>query len=293
MKKSILIFVSILLLAAGYGFGEVEVAFAPSFGEARTEILTHSFKGKLPNLSVEQADYLAQNICAYTGSHLYLDEQNTVENTQLYRSLDNLEECKINRLTGDIFYRRHVDNEGQTPGLPTKDNSIAAAAAHLETLGLFKDNMDEGLVTTLEEAKFDGQTTEIVEKMRVVVFKRELNGLPVKGASRLVVMMGANGNLGGLFARWLDVQPEGAERKVAQFRVKDYLAAQLKARLDDSVSVLVTRADPVLYDNGLGVIEPALQVQGEITTVDGTYSANWMFPVISDPAAAKFMLNNR
>ena len=107
----------------------------------------------------------------------------------------------------------------------------------------------------------------------------------VKGASRAVVMLGANGDLEGLIVRWMDVQSEKVKGKVARSQLKDHVKGQLKARKMECDSVHVKKADLVLYDNGKGVIEPALQVQGEINTVDGTFPSDWMFPIITDPKA--------
>lgn len=283
MKKNILILFSAVLMMVGYVSADVQVTFDLSYVEADTALVKNTFKTLLPNLSFVEADMIAQDICGHTGNALYLDEQNGVENTQVYKTIDNSAICKIDNVTGDIFYRKYTDFDEATPGLPSKKNAAAYAKKHLKDLGLYKNKMSDPIVTTLEEAIYDGQTTRILEKLRVVTFRRKIGGFMVKGASRAVVMLGANGDLEGLVVRWMDVQSEKVKGKVAKSQLKDYIKGQLKARKMESDSVLVKKADLVLYDNGKGVIEPALQVEGEISTYDGTFPSDWMFPIITDP----------
>lgn len=46
-------------------------------------------------------------------------------------------------------------------------------------------------------ASFDGKTDEIQDKMVLVTFKRKSGILTMFGASRVIVMLGANGELDG------------------------------------------------------------------------------------------------
>jgi hypothetical protein len=285
MKKNILILLSTVLVMVGYVSADVQVTFDLSYVDADTALLKNTFNAQLPNLSFVEADMIAQDICAHTGNALYLDEQNDVKDTQVYKTIDNSAICTIENGTGDIFYRKYTDYNESTPGLPSKMNAAAHAKKHLKALGLYKNKMSDPIVTTLEEAIYDGQTTRVFEKLRVVTFRRKIGGFMVKGASRAVVMLGANGDLEGLIVRWMDVQSEKVKGKVARSQLKNHIKGQLKTRKMECDSVHVKKADLVLYDNGKGVIEPALQVQGEINTVDGTFSSDWMFSIITDPKA--------
>lgn len=284
MKKNILILLSVVLLVAGYAFGEAEVAFDGSYTDVDTGAVKDTYTGVLPNLSFGEADVIVQDICSHTGSFLYLDEQKTAGDIQYYSTIDNSTNCKIDRKTGDIFYRKYTDIDGPTPGLPSKKNVVSLAKKHLKDLGLYKDKMGDPIVTTIEEAFFNGQITVRYEKTRVVTFTRKIGGIPVKGASRAVVMLGANGDLDGLFVRWMDVKSEKVKGKIAKSEMKAFLKSQLKSRVDSN-AVHIKKSSLVLYDNGKGVIEPALVVEGEITTDGGTFGSNWMFPVLNDPKA--------
>jgi hypothetical protein len=284
-KKSLIVFATVLLMA-GYVFADVPVTFDASYVDADTSLIKNTFKAVLPNLSFAEADTIVRDICAYTGSVLFLDEQGDVENSPFYKTVDNAAVCKIDRATGDIFFRKYTDFDGSTPGLPAKRNAAALAKKHLKALGLYKNKMSDPIVTTLEEAVYDGQTTRTYEKLRVVTFRRKIGGLMVKGASRAVVMLGADGDLEGLVVRWMDVKTEKVKGKIARSQLKNFIKGKLKARNMEGDSVRVKKADLVLYDNGEGVIEPALQLQGEIATFDGAFPTDWMLPLITDPKAS-------
>lgn len=285
MKKRIMMVLVTLLIGAGIGLAEVDVTFHKSFIEPEVGKINNSYRGLLPNLSVGAADFLVQKICGYTGSRFYMDEQKSTIKMQIYRDPATNEECVVDRETGDIFYRKVVHFEGETPGLPAEKNAVAAASNHLMALGLMKPDMDTPIVTTLEEATYADQATEVVEKARVVVFGRKINGIPVKGASRMVVMMGANGELEGLFARWIEVEERRAKVNVEQLQIKGHITNHIQSKVKDCISVMVKTAELVLYDNGKGIIEPALFVQGDITTINGTSRSDWMIPILKEPQA--------
>ena len=50
-------------------------------------------------------------------------------------------------------------------------------------------------------------------------------------------------------------------------------------------SVLVKKSELVLFDDGQGVIEPALFVQGDVTENGMTFPCDWMVPVLENPQA--------
>lgn len=278
MKKNILFIAVAVLLTVSYGFGEV--TFSPSYTDADTALIKDTFKAVLPNLDFARADRIAQNIWAYTGESLILDEQADAEGAQLYKTIDNSASLKIDRLTGDIFYRKYNKFEGSAPGLPSKGNAKAIAKKHLMALGLYKKEMGKPVVNTLNEAVYDGQTTQTFEKMRVVTFTRKLGGIPVLGASRAAVMLGANGDLEGLVVRWMDVKSEKVKGKVAKSQLKGHIKSKLNARKIES-DVLIKKANLIIFDDGKGNMEPMLHLEGELVTQEGNFFSDWMVPVIN------------
>lgn len=274
MKKNILIIIAAVLLLAGYAYGEV--IFTNSYADADTALVKDTFKAVFPNLDFAQADRIVQKIWEYTGEELVLDEHNEKKGFQVYKTLDKSAICEIDRLTGDIFYRKYNRFEGSAPGLPSKSNAKGIAKKYLQALGLYQKGMKNPVVNTLNTARYNGHTTDTYEKMRVVGFTRELGGIPVLGASRAVVMLGAHGELEGLMVRWMDVLSEKVKDKVAGSKLKAHIKGNIKAQSD----VLVKKADLVIYDDGQGKLEPMLHVEGELLTPEGNFFSDWMVPVI-------------
>jgi len=262
-----------------------QTSFDQSYVDPDTAKAKETYEGIMANLSFSQADAIVQDICIHTGDNLFLDEQKSKKDSQYYRTLDNGSYCKVNNTTGEIFYRKHTDRDDAAPGLPSKKNAVALAKKHLKALGLEKDKMIDPIVTTIETATYNGQTTEIYEETRVVTFYRNLGGLKVKGASRIVVMMGAYGELEGLFVRWMGVKANKIKGKIAKSQLKDYIKSQLNSKHKEPLAMKVKKADLVLYDNGKGIIEPVLQLTGEVTTENGTFGTDWMVPVLTEPKA--------
>lgn len=277
MKRNILFIAAALLLTVSYGFGKV--TFDGSYTDTDTALIKDTFKAVLPDLDFARADRIAQNIWAYTGESLVLDEQADEENAQVYKTIDNSAICKIDRLTGDIFYRKYNKFEGSAPGLPSKGNAKGIAKRHLMALGLYKKGMGNPVVNTLNQAVYDGQTTQTFEKMRVVTFTRKLGGIPVLGASRAAVMLGANGELEGLVVRWMDVKSQKVKDKIAKSQLKAHIKAKLNARKIES-DVVVKKANLIIFDDGKGNMEPMLHLEGELITPEGNFFSDWMVPVI-------------
>jgi hypothetical protein len=277
MKKTILIIATAMLLMFSYGFGDV--TFHGSYKDPDTTLIKSSYRAVLPNLDFAQADSIAQRIWEETGESLVLDEQAAEENFQVYKTIDNSAICKIDRLTGDVFYRKYNKFEGSAPGLPGKGKARAVAQKYLMSLGMYKNEMNDAVINTLNEAVYDGQTTRTYEKMRVVTFTRKLGGIPVRGASRAAVMLGANGELEGLVVRWMPVKAKKIKGKVARSQLRSHVKAKLNARKIEN-DVVVKKADLIIFDDGKGVMEPMLHVEGDLITSQGDFFSDWMVPVI-------------
>jgi len=135
MKKNILIVIAVMLLVVS-GFAKVE--YDANFKNPDTTLVKNTFKAVFPNLDFSQADRIAQRIWEQTGESLVLDEQAVKADTQVYKTIDNSAVCKIDRKTGDVFYRKYKKFEGSALGLPKKGNAKGIAKKYLESLGLFK-----------------------------------------------------------------------------------------------------------------------------------------------------------
>lgn len=272
MKKILIIATAVMLLAA-FGFGEV--TFDKSFVKPDLSLVKNAYKAQLRSLSFAQADRIVQNICGLTGEPLVLDVEKSNKNSQYYKTVDNSVTCQIDRVTGDIFYRNHTKFQGGAPNLPSKNEAIAIAKNYLETLGLFKNGMAKPHISTLKDAVTDGQTTQTFKKMRIVTFTRALDGIPVLGASRAAVMMGANGDMVGLVFRWMAVSPEPVQA-LPLSRLKKKIVRKLENR---NLNVNIKKANLIMFDDGKGTMKPMLHIEGDLITSQGKFFSDWMIPV--------------
>jgi len=286
MKKNILILLSTVLLVTGFVFAETVVEFDSSYVNVDKSAIKDTYTGVLPNLGFTGADAIAKEIFTYTGTAFYLDELHQIENCLLYRGDDKTAKFEINKVTGDIIFRKGTaayDGEGNTPGLPSKKQAPTLAKMHLKALGMYKNGLVLNKVNVLKEAVYNGQTGEIFDKLVIVSFKRKLGGIPVLGASRVVVTLGTNGELAGLIVRWYDVERVKVPGVVKN--IKEHLTNKIKDKQKNHHFVMVKKADLVMFDDGNGVIEPAVFVQGEVNEDGATFPCDWMVPVLIDSKA--------
>ena len=98
-------------------------------------------------------------------------------------------------------------------------------------------------------------------------------------------MLGSNGDLHGVITRWLDVQPSRFSG-VRGGDMRAYVKGAVELKQAGVKSVVLKKAELVMYDDGKGVIEPAMFVTGEVSE-DGVEFAHcdWMLPVLSEPKA--------
>jgi len=286
MKKNILVLISAVLLISGTVFSQAIVEFDHSYVDRDVASLTASYQGNLANLGFSQADAIAQKILAYTGEDYYFDDLNPMKNNLVYKS-GNQSTLMIDQVSGDIFFHKGMDiyGQGDTPRLPKKKNAAALAKKHLKALGLLKKGMVLHEVNEFKQAAYDGHTNEVTTKMVMVTFKRKLGNYTVFGASRVMVMLGVDGQLDGVLVRWTEVEKVNASGLKKNLR--GYLTDKIRAKQKNSYSVLVKKSELVLFDDGNGVIEPALFVEGDVTEGGNTFSCDWMIPVL-DNSKAKY-----
>lgn len=272
MKKNILILAIAVMLVASFSFAEV--TYDKSFVKPDLSLVKNIYKAQVRSLNFAQADRIVRNICGITGDPLVLDNAKSNKNIQYYRTVDNSISCQVDRTTGDVFYRNHNKFAGSAPNLPAKDTAITLARNVLMELGMFKKGMAKPHISTLKDAVINGPT---FEKMRVVTFTRTLDGIPVFGASRAAVMLGANGDLVGLVVRWMDAQPQNITGKVVNLaQLKNVIKRKMAAR---SLNVVVKKANLIMFDNGKGTMKPMIHLEGDLITSQGKFFSDWMIPV--------------
>ncbi len=165
-----------------------------------------------------------------------------------------------------------ISDHASTPALTTVEAAPQVAKSLLEELQLSPENADElrvehvgGLNMGLEGA--DGET-QVFEKVRTVRFGRELGGMKVIGpGSRIVVQLGQEGQMRGVVRRWNEVvsAPIAPESKFSAEQIREMITFRLAGAASEAQGIEFQSAEVVLFDDGKGVIEPAIRVEVELT----------------------------
>lgn len=202
----------------------------------------------------------------------------------------------IDPILQSFIYRKEMDDylaEEEIKGLPDKSYAPKLAQEHLKALDLIPENFNEEMELLhvggvgMAMINEDGSSKDY-EKLVTVVFGRTFDGWPVKGASRIVIKMGIDGELVGLVKNWpkLNKKPIPLSHLIASENRAEHLKRHLLAFYSNSKvdAVTVDKASIVMYDDGHGTIEPAMFVLGEITQKDGyEYKADWIVPLLKHP----------
>ena len=104
---------------------------------------------------------------------------------------------------------------------------------------------------------------KIFEKLKTIRYTRVLNGLPVMGDSRIVMHFGESAQLSGLIYQIPEVaDASDLSTKLQQSPklMKEQALGELTAMAKKSLRAKLTQVDLVVYDDGLGVMEPAYHV---------------------------------
>lgn len=174
----------------------------------------------------------------------------------------------INARTGEVSFSggfARYREEGSTPGLPARKLAPELALDWVASVGMLPNESEivVGHIGGLNmSARQEDGTTADYEKLVTVHFGRKLDGLPVLGASRLVVHLAEHGRMQGLVRSWVAVKGERVDAG-AVLGSDAVLDAAIKALVEtstDATSIEVETAEVILFDDGEGIIEPAVHV---------------------------------
>jgi hypothetical protein len=181
-------------------------------------------------------------------------------------------------------------------GLPSDIEADIQARDLLGGLRLLPDNEGEivvehiGAIMTAGVDKSGNATTK--KNLVTVYYSREIDGLPVKGNSRMVTYLGKDGELNGVIRKWTKVKTgtklsskEVKSTTAAVSDLKKLIQNQFANYKDKVQSVNIGKVELVMYDDG-NVIEPALYSEGDVANMDGDKTPNyWITPILSTPKA--------
>jgi hypothetical protein len=182
---------------------------------------------------------------------------------------------RIDKTTGDFSFHngfKNYSNDRATIGLPGKDKAANVAKKHLADLGLMPDKAEEMVVRHIGGLKQvdiskDGKVIER-EKLRTVHFGRQIDGIDVGGpGSKIVVQIGANGELVSINRRWVEVTEE--KKHGSDFKLQFDVVKSIKAKMqeDGAKAKQIDAGAPEFgyFDDGMGNIEPAYFYNAELT----------------------------
>ncbi len=176
----------------------------------------------------------------------------------------------IDQKTGSFLLNyglKKYAKKGSTKRLPASAEARELARKHLAETGYLPKNEQELVVAhvgglNMAAAK-DGRPMGTYKKLVTVQFSRVLNGMPVQGpGSRIVVHLGENGAMAGMIRNWPEVKAVGIS--AAELKNDSALEEEKQMRLrklaGEARDVRVQKSKRVLYDDGMGRIEPAMYV---------------------------------
>lgn len=189
--------------------------------------------------------------------------------------LDPSAHFRIDKKTGDFSFNKGLKdymNDKETLGLPQGDKAVEMAKKHLTDLGEMPEKQEEMVVRHIGGLKQvdlgpDGNSVE-KDKLVTVQFGRKIDGIDVGGpGSKIIVELGANGELVAMHKRWIETQEEkkGPPDFALEFDVKNKLQGKMKE--DGANAKMIESGAPAFgyFDDGAGNIEPAYFVDAEIT----------------------------
>lgn len=299
MKKAIL--VSLVLsfavaLTCQWAIAADNVVFSGSYMDPDTTAITKYYqKGPDKALSVSEGEEIANSLFFYTGATFELDADESTDDLLLYRNPDdNTGICYIDLITGKILFNKGVANYldmVMTPDLPDDDDAVMFVQDHLNILNLYPKigialNHVGGLGMAIHEE--DG-TDNDYKKLVVVYEGRVLDGIQVVGSSRVVTTLGSGGELVGLGYCWVDALAVTVAKSeiLDGIAIRDRLTTQLLEAFANSDYIEVQEQEVIYYDDGNGVIEPAVKIMGIVTPQGQTEnkSIDWITSILVTPHA--------
>lgn len=176
----------------------------------------------------------------------------------------------VHSTTGAFLFNAGLKNysgESSTRGLPSPKEAPHLAREYLAKFRYLPENKEEVVLARVGglrmAASKEGRSSGPYEKLVTVFFRRVLQNVRVQGpGSRIVVHLGEQAALVGVIRNWRDVKAQKVSRD--QVKSDKLIRYAIQRRLiktaDQAKEITVKKAELVLFDDGRGVIEPAIYV---------------------------------
>lgn len=212
--------------------------------------------------------------------------------------------ARINQRNGDLSFNEGMSRyrgDKATPGLLTAAAAEQRAKEYLKQLELpVKDN--DWVVAHVGGVNLgihENDATKVVEKFTTVRFDRQLDGIPVYGHSRIVFQLAEEGRINSFFWQWSPLEKREPGKEALRMNPDE-----MKKQLEDAVLQENTEAQKiriesiqlVYFDDGSGVIEPALHIKGKTLQTGrdrkDEFPYDTVIPLLKSPQA-KYPFNHR
>jgi hypothetical protein len=301
MKKNFLTFIVVVALMA---------MIVPAYADDPTVIFSDTYKDVDPSgvsaayeqtkaaMDKDGAKALANKILSYTGAtKLIADSKASNEERVVYRDAnDPSAVLSIQLSTGKVVFNKGMkgyEKEEKTPDLPKSEEAPGICEAHLRNIDILPAVSQMVVLTYVRvvmSAYHSGGIvpTPVYDKLAVVRYGRHLAGLEVVGASRIVMRLGKGGELVFLTKDWTDVDEKGVLRGdlLDTEGVRKQIMEQLANIYSEAQTITVNKAKLAMFDDGKGIIEPAVVVFGVVDDgISKPYNIDWIMPLLKEPKA--------
>lgn len=257
------------LLLGTYGLAQAPVSIqAGEFETAREKRALKAYRIKEGYKGYEHAKQLGEKLFSKARASQVLSLKADRTNNLIHISKDDSSGFfRINRTTGDFSFSKGLKdyaNDRTPPGLPAEDAAVEIAKRYLREFGEMPQNENEMFLQHVGGLKMievkEDETVLEVNKLVTIHFGRKIDGIEVGGpGSKIIVSLGANGELVSMSKRWAEVQVEAKRR--GNFLGKSEVHANMKAKLQREAAlakkIVSSPPDFGYFDDGNGNIEPA------------------------------------
>jgi len=240
-------------------------------GFVATERLATYRAVPVERISHEHAQKMLQQLRDMTRAKGRFDGLQEIGGRLVFSSEDDASAVfDVDSRTGTFLFNaglKGYSDEAATRDLPSPKEAPDVAREYLAKLRYMPKNDQELVVERVGglamAAAKDGRSSEPYQKLVTVYFGRVIDGLRVQGrGSRILVHLGESSALVGVIRSWLEVEPQKVDRDGV--KSDDMILHEINRRLfrmaDQAREIVVRKAELVLFDDGRGVIEPAIHV---------------------------------
>lgn len=193
---------------------------------------------------------------------------------------------------------KRYSGDESSKNLPSGKEAPELAKKYLINTGFLPKNGQEMVLAHVGGLNMavskEGRSVGNYHKLVTVRFSRVLNGLPVQGpGSKIVLQLGHDGELQGMIHNWPEVSAKSlpAAALKSDEEIRHETGLRLRREAGEAQSVAIRSSRLVLYDDGRGVIEPAIHViadalyKGPATKESVNNPVDFYVPLLKAPKA--------